>query len=1003
MNSTLQGLIATPLLHSLINFEDLPPSLAPYRSPQLTNGHGVAGQYEHPWEAGMPLGDVFVATMQKAWGIQQSHKRESMSPRDLLQAIGRKYDQYLDFRQQDAHEFLRHMLDAMRMEELDIIKARQPPAKKRRRSRRHTQVPDTSPGPSKADEHEDDTPAEDQKLESFVDMIFGGKLASILVCDTCKKISVTYEDFNDLSLSIKPEDYVKERRRDRFKHLARKFRLRPKETTSRTSSPHRSSSVPASPARRSMDPIPRDDEPPINVDHRRRSFDHVSATDEAAHEDEGRDEVKQLAEDVVGEAKASALPPQVVSDVEADTDKPQQAHVAFSESVQGKADGEPKRDKDKEDAWGKLGRRLSMSMGMSKKEKRLSRSKDRGWKGWNAKDSDTSRAPSEERRPPEPRPSMQSRTNSTADVTAAMDIPELLRRSTHPSPATSPLATPPLTISSPIPHLIKRHNGLDSSDKRHSKIPRPPKPSRQEAAYLRQLLADVHPSVPSTLTMIQQAISGGSHSGAGPSSPSMSAQTLLAKLGHMPGIEECLRLFTAVEVLDGENMVGCHRCWKIANGTYKPRRANTDEEKLDDSSEGSEESAPIEPEVVRPVMTRRETYDSASETAGRVSPASTSYISASAASSSIFLQDTASISSAPTTVQSVTNEPKTIPIPTAFAASSPPKTPDPPVSSFGGLPIPSISTTEPDTPTAAPNSNATQFPSSPIPNVPAASASNGSLVPPKPRTGRAARQARDENDSSSSSDEGYDSTDLSDVESAYSEASSVASPAASRRASLENMAGKPAAPPRDRPRTEPKVPRAQQVILRRTFKRYLIAVPPPILVVHLKRFQQVMRGAGAHAYALPFSSGFKKLDDFVAFPEFLDLAPFLAPRPEDFGLRPKKRKDGAGDAEAQHERRERDGRCMYRLYAVVVHIGNLLGGHYVAYTALPPSRTPQPPPPSPSPDGAPQPSSASTHSSASSRHAQPRRWAYISDTVVRLTTLEEVLKAKAYICMYERI
>lgn len=34
---------------------------------------------------------------------------------------------------------------------------------------------------------------------------------------------------------------------------------------------------------------------------------------------------------------------------------------------------------------------------------------------------------------------------------------------------------------------------------------------------------------------------------------------------------------------------------------------------------------------------------------------------------------------------------------------------------------------------------------------------------------------------------------------------------------------------------------------------------------------------------------------------------------------------------------------------------------------------------------------------------QARQWAYISDTVVRLTTLEEVLKAKAYICMYERV
>lgn len=40
--------------------------------------------------------------------------------RDLLAALGQKYDQYLDFAQQDAHEFLRILLDAMRMEEQDV-------------------------------------------------------------------------------------------------------------------------------------------------------------------------------------------------------------------------------------------------------------------------------------------------------------------------------------------------------------------------------------------------------------------------------------------------------------------------------------------------------------------------------------------------------------------------------------------------------------------------------------------------------------------------------------------------------------------------------------------------------------------------------------------------------------------------------------------------------------------------------------------------------------------
>ena len=127
-----------------MNFEDVsntPSAIAAYRSPELTNGHGHGGQYDHEWVEGMPLGDVFVSVLQKAWRIQYSHKRESMSPksvshlavflivcemadfllrRELLTTIGQKYDQYLDFRQQDAHEFLRHMLDAMRMEELDV-------------------------------------------------------------------------------------------------------------------------------------------------------------------------------------------------------------------------------------------------------------------------------------------------------------------------------------------------------------------------------------------------------------------------------------------------------------------------------------------------------------------------------------------------------------------------------------------------------------------------------------------------------------------------------------------------------------------------------------------------------------------------------------------------------------------------------------------------------------------------------------------------------------------
>ena len=52
--------------------------------------------------------------------------------RSMLGTLGQKYDQYLDFAQEDAHEFLRIILDAIRMEEQ--VKTRHPPPKKRRRT-----------------------------------------------------------------------------------------------------------------------------------------------------------------------------------------------------------------------------------------------------------------------------------------------------------------------------------------------------------------------------------------------------------------------------------------------------------------------------------------------------------------------------------------------------------------------------------------------------------------------------------------------------------------------------------------------------------------------------------------------------------------------------------------------------------------------------------------------------------------------------------------------------
>lgn len=105
------------------------------------------------------------------------------------------------------------------------------------------------------------------------------------------------------------------------------------------------------------------------------------------------------------------------------------------------------------------------------------------------------------------------------------------------------------------------------------------------------------------------------------------------------------------------------------------------------------------------------------------------------------------------------------------------------------------------------------------------------------------------------------------------------------------------------------------------YKRYLIATPPPILVIHLKRFQQISKTA-----AVSFSSGLKKLDEYVSFPEYLDLAPYLAPHREDFGLPARKHHHAKSSKRGRKANGHvKDGeRCMYRLYAVVVHIGNMV-------------------------------------------------------------------------------
>ncbi|XP_069616918.1 ubiquitin carboxyl-terminal hydrolase 16 [Ranitomeya imitator] len=142
-------------------------------------------------------------------------------------------------------------------------------------------------------------------------------------------------------------------------------------------------------------------------------------------------------------------------------------------------------------------------------------------------------------------------------------------------------------------------------------------------------------------------------------------------------------------------------------------------------------------------------------------------------------------------------------------------------------------------------------------------------------------------------------------------------------------------------------------------KQMLVSVPPPILTLHLKRFQQ--NGFNLH-----------KLNKHIKFTEVIDLAPFCNTKCKTIC-------DG-------------DCRLLYALYGVIEHSGTMRSGHYTAYVK---SRTPNP--------------NLSELVIQGSLPEEPNtepsngHWYHISDSHVQAVPLSKVLNSQAYLLFYERI
>ncbi|KAM6292928.1 ubiquitin carboxyl-terminal hydrolase 16 isoform 2-T2 [Porphyrio hochstetteri] len=142
-------------------------------------------------------------------------------------------------------------------------------------------------------------------------------------------------------------------------------------------------------------------------------------------------------------------------------------------------------------------------------------------------------------------------------------------------------------------------------------------------------------------------------------------------------------------------------------------------------------------------------------------------------------------------------------------------------------------------------------------------------------------------------------------------------------------------------------------------KQMLISLAPPVLTLHLKRFQQ----AGFNL---------RKVNRHIKFPEVIDLAPFCTAKCKNVA---------AGNT-----------KVLYSLYGVVEHSGTMRSGHYTAYAKMRSMNDRlsdlvlrgQPPP-------------------ASETEPVKGQWFHISDTHVQAVSASKVLSSQAYLLFYERL
>ena len=123
----------------------------------------------------------FVSLMRK---IYRSQTQQALNPKELYNTFVKKYTYFKPYTQQDAQEFMRFLLEGLKSEAPHPAPSDTIVRPTMKRTRRRTLVP----AGTEEIEPQDRNANNNDNQGTYIDQLFGGKLASYVVCDVCKSV-----------------------------------------------------------------------------------------------------------------------------------------------------------------------------------------------------------------------------------------------------------------------------------------------------------------------------------------------------------------------------------------------------------------------------------------------------------------------------------------------------------------------------------------------------------------------------------------------------------------------------------------------------------------------------------------------------------------------------------------------------------------------------------------------------------------------------------------------